>query len=376
MHVLIAPDSFKESLAAPDVAWVIKNGFSKVFPEASYDLMPLGDGGEGTLDSLVHSLGLNRQSTQVTGPFGENIQVQYAVKGSLAMFEMAELVGLASIPIESRAPLQIQTRGLGELIVHLVEAGMERIMIGVGGSASHDGGMGMAAGLGFQFFDKNGQELEPIGANLGKVVSYSKPDTGFDSAAIQIDLITDVTNPLCGQNGATYVFAAQKGLAPERFAQVDQEMHDFYQLVNPDLIEKEGAGAGGGMAAGLCTFAGATIHSGIDFVLDQLDFEKRASQANLVIVGEGRLDRQSLSGKTPIGVARRVKQGVPVVAICGSLADDLPDFPFENICAAFPIISKLASLEESLALAEVNLERTAEQIARILKISQAWKDGL
>lgn len=205
MHVLIAPDSFKESLAAPDVARVIKNGFSKVFPEASYDLMPLGDGGEGTLDSLVHSLGLNRQSIQVTGPFGENIQVQYAVKGSLAMFEMAELVGLASIPIESRAPLQIQTRGLGELIVHLVEAGMERIMIGVGGSASHDGGMGMAAGLGFQFFDRNGQELEPIGANLGKVVSYSKPDTGFDSAAIQIDLITDVTNPLCGQNGATYV---------------------------------------------------------------------------------------------------------------------------------------------------------------------------
>lgn len=374
MRILIAPDTFKESLTAAEVAKAIKQGFSKVYPQASYDLLPLGDGGEGTLDSLTQALGLEKYQTEVTGPFGDKICVTYAMRDGLAVFEMAEIVGLASIPLEKRNPLLVSTRGVGELLVELVQKGANQFFIGIGGSASHDGGIGMAAGLGVKFYDREGQELEAIGANLGKIADFSTEDMGLELSAVQIDLITDVDNPLCGPQGATYVFAGQKGLAAEEFDRVDDEMAAFYNSVNPEMLAVRGAGAGGGMAAGLVQFAGARIQTGINFVLDQLDFDKRVAEADLVIVGEGRMDAQSLAGKTPIGVARRTPIGIPVIAICGSLKDDLPEFPFENICAAFPIIASVESLEDTLQKAEKNLVRTAEQVARILQLGgqQRW----
>ncbi|HEM6310500.1 TPA: glycerate kinase [Streptococcus suis] len=368
MRILIAPDSFKESLSAAEVAKAIKQGFSKVYPQASYDLLLLGDGGEGTLDSLTQALGLEKYQTEVTGPFGDRICVDYAMRDGLAVFEMAAIVGLASIPLEKRNPLLVSTRGVGELLVELVQKGANQFFIGIGGSASHDGGIGMAAGLGVKFYDREGQELEAIGANLGKIADFSTEDMGLELSAVQIDLITDVDNLLCGPQGATYVFAGQKGLAAEEFDRVDEEMAAFYNSVNPEMLAVRGAGAGGGMAAGLVQFAGARIQTGINFVLDQLDFDKRVAEADLVIVGEGRMDVQSLAGKTPIGVARRTPKGIPVIAICGSLKDDLPEFPFENICAAFPIIASVESLEDTLQKAEKNLVRTAEQVARILQL--------
>ncbi|NQJ22243.1 glycerate kinase [Streptococcus suis] len=368
MRILIAPDSFKESLSAIEVAQAIKQGFSKVYPQANYDLLPLGDGGEGTLDSLTQDLGLEKYQTEVTGPFGERICVTYAMRDGLAVFEIAEIVGLASIPLEKRNPLQVSTRGVGELLVELVQKGANQFFIGIGGSASHDGGIGMAAGLGVKFYDREGQELEAIGANLGKITDFSTEDMGLELSTVQIELITDVDNLLCGPQGATYVFAGQKGLAAEEFDRVDDEMAAFYNSVNPEMLAVRGAGAGGGMAAGLVQFAGARIQKGIDFVLDQLDFDHRVAKADLVVVGEGRMDAQSLSGKTPIGVARRTPTGIPIIAICGSLKDDLPEFPFENICAAFPIIASVESLEDTLQKAEKNLVRTAEQVARILQL--------
>ncbi|HFU4206164.1 TPA: glycerate kinase [Streptococcus suis] len=368
MRILIAPDSFKESLSAIEVAQAIKQGFSKVYPQANYDLLPLGDGGEGTLDSLTQDLGLEKYQTEVTGPFGERICVTYAMRDGLAVFEMAEIVGLASIPLEKRNPLQVSTRGVGELLVELVQKGANQFFIGIGGSASHDGGIGMAAGLGVKFYDREGQELEAIGANLGKIADFSTEDMGLELSTVQIDLITDVDNLLCGPQGATYVFAGQKGLAAEEFERVDKELAAFYNFVNPAILTLAGAGAGGGMAAGLVQFAGAHIQTGINFVLDQLDFDKRVAEADLVIVGEGRMDAQSLAGKTPIGVARRTPIGIPIIAICGSLKDDLPDFPFEKICAAFPIIAEVDDLENTLQKAEKNLVRTAEQVARILQL--------
>ncbi|HFI0622344.1 TPA: glycerate kinase [Streptococcus suis] len=374
MRILIAPDSFKESLSAIEVAKAIKQGFSKVYPQANYDLLPLGDGGEGTLDSLTQALGLEKYQTKVTGPFGDRICVDYAMRDGLAIFEMAEIVGLASIPLEKRNPLLVSTRGVGELLVELVQKGANQFFIGIGGSASHDGGIGMAAGLGVKFYDREGQELEAIGANLGKIADFSTEDMGLELSTVQIDLITDVDNPLCGPQGATYVFAGQKGLASTEFKRVDEEMARFYNIVNSEILDVNGAGAGGGMAAGLVQFAGARIQKGIDFVLDQLDFDQRVAQADLVVVGEGRMDAQSLAGKTPVGVARRTPAGIPIIAICGSLKDDLPDFPFENICAAFPIISEVDSLENTLKNAEKNLIRTAEQVARILQLGgqQRW----
>lgn len=374
MKIVIAPDSFKESLSASEVAHSIRRGMARVFPEAIFDEIPVGDGGEGTLSVLMDYLDLEKYNAQVTGPFGRPIQVTYARKGELALFEMAEIVGLAMVPPEKRAPLTIDTRGIGELIVQLAEKGVRQMMIGVGGSASHDGGIGMAAGLGYQFFDQEGQEVVPLGQDLGRVAAVSDEMVPAILQQVSIQIVTDVTNPLCGKNGATYVFSAQKGLPLEQFAQADADMEAFYQLMAPELQHAEGAGAGGGMAAGLVAFAGGEIVAGIDFVLDQVQFDQRVADADVVIVGEGRLDAQSLAGKTPIGVARRTPAGVPVIAICGSLKSDLPDFPFENICAALPIIAEVETIERTLEKAEENLLRTAEQVARILQLGgqQRW----
>ena len=370
MRILLAPDSFKESLSAQGVAEALARGFEKSQLDCQLVSLPLGDGGEGTVAALVASLGMTYQELEVAGPFGQPCQLTYAAKDDLALVEMAELVGLAKIPLDQRNPLRVSTFGLGQLLVHLAATGFKRVMIGVGGSASNDGGLGMAAGLGYEFFDEANQKLEPLGCNLGKVARFSDSQVPEQVKKLELTLITDVTNPLCGPQGATYVFAGQKGLPEADFARVDQAMQAFYQLANPAIFDLAGAGAGGGMGAGLVTFAGGQLVSGIDAILDLLDFDQKVKEANLVLVGEGRMDRQSLAGKAPIGVARRTPAGIPVIAVCGSLREDLPDFPVENIVAAFPIISKVDSLENTLASAYQNLERTACNIGNLLALSQ------
>ena len=371
MHILIAPDSFKESLSAPQVAQALQNGFSQALPDASFDLLPVGDGGEGTMAALTSALGWTEFYHTVTGPFGQSVNMPYARNGQQALFEMADLVGLASIPHEKRNPLAIETKGLGELILYLAEDGVRKILVGVGGSASNDGGIGLAAGLGYKFFDVGNHRLRPIGSSLGKVARISAEQAPAFLKEVEIEILTDVDNPLCGERGATIVFGGQKGLASLLFSQVDQAMADFYQLVDPQVIDMYGAGAGGGMAAGLVAFAGGKIVSGIETCLDLLDFDERVKKADLVIVGEGRMDRQSLAGKAPVGIARRTPEGIPVLAICGSLADDLPDFPAENIQAAFPIIARADSLDKILEQAEQNLIRTARNIGNVLKMKKS-----
>ncbi len=373
MRILLAPDSFKESLSAQGVAEALARGFEKSQLDCQLVSLPLGDGGEGTVAALVASLGMTYQDLEVTGPFGQPCQLTYAVKDDLALVEMAELVGLAKIPLDQRNPLRVSTLGLGQLLVHLAEAGYKRVMVGVGGSASNDGGLGMAAGLGYEFFDISGHKLQPLGSNLGKVARISDAAVPNQIKELRLTLITDVTNPLCGPQGATYVFAGQKGLPEADFARVDQAMQAFYQLANPAIFDLASAGAGGGMAAGLVTFAGGQLVSGIDAILDLLDFDQKVKQVDLVLVGEGRMDGQSLAGKAPIGVARRTPAGIPVIAICGSLKDDLPDFPVENIVAAFPIIPQLDSLENTLASASQNLERTACNVGNLLALSHGNK---
>lgn len=370
MHILIAPDSFKESLSAAQVAQSIKKGLQQALPDATFDLLPLGDGGEGTVACLREALGFTEAYHKVTGPWGQAVDMPYAVKEKTAMFEMADLVGLGKIPVDKRNPLTIETRGLGELLLHLLESGVTDVFIGVGGSSTNDGGIGIAAGLGYEFYDADRKILPAIGQSLGKVASFSAENIPAGLKELNIKILTDVDNPLFGPTGATKVFSKQKGLPEEDQDQVDAAMKSFYDLVNPDLLTLPGAGAGGGMAAGFLAFAGGELLSGIDASLDLLDFDERVVRADLVIVGEGRLDRQSLSGKTPIGVARRTPQGIPVLAICGSLAEDLPAFPVENIQAAFSIINRLASLEETLASAEDNLIQTAGNIGNLLRLFQ------
>ena len=369
MKIVIAPDSFKESLPASEVAKAIKRGLKKALPESKCLLLPVGDGGEGTVDAIKNSLGLVEKTALVTGPFGDEIQMTYVQKGELALFEVAYLVGLAKIPIEKRNPLKIQTKGIAQLILYLIEQGMKEIYIGVGGTSSNDGGIGIASGLGYQFYDKNGDELIAIGQSLFEISKILDKSVVTIPADVHIKILADVTNPLCGIRGATYTFGKQKGLEPAKFQDVDIAIENFYRKVAPEMLKLDGAGAGGGIAAGLCAFAGAEIVSGIQTCLDIINFDKNVADADLVIVGEGRLDSQSLSGKAPIGVAKRTPDGVPVIAICGSLAEDLPPLPFENVIAAFSILEKSEPLEDSLKNAAIYLEDTAANIGQIL----AWK---
>ena len=348
MHILIAPDSFKESLSALEVAKAVQKGFRKALPNATFDVMPVGDGGEGTLEALTGGLHLKRESHTVTGAFGQPVEAYYATNGRLAVFEMADICGLEKVPMNQRSPLTLTTKGVGEMIGHLVDLGVEEIMIGVVGSSTNDGGLGMAAGLGYRFFDKTGHEVEAIGEHLGDITMVSYESCRWDLSQIKVTVITDVTNPLCGPNGATYIFGEQKGLAKEEFASIDKDMERFYQTFFPAVLDLAGAGAGGGMAAGLAAFAGGQIISGIDAVLD----------------------KQSLSGKAPVGLAQRTPRVKLVIAICGSLKDDLPSFPISNIQAAFPIIADADTLENTLDKAEQNLERTAQNIGNLLSFTR------
>ena len=368
MKIIIAPDSFKESLPANQVAEAIKRGFKKALPDSECVLLPVGDGGEGTVAAINNSLGLEEHTSQVTGPFGDEIQMPYFQKGQLALFEVADLVGLAKIPYEKRNPLEIQTKGIGQLILYLIEQGIKDIYIGVGGTASNDGGIGIASGLGYQFYDENGNVVQANGQSLFDIRKISKEGVLQIPSDVHIKILADVTNPLCGPHGATYTFGKQKGLEPAKFQDVDIAIENFYNKVAPEILKLEGSGAGGGIAAGLCAFADAEIVSGIQTCLDLINFNEQVADADLVIVGEGRLDSQSFSGKAPIGVAKRTPRGVPVLAICGSLSEDLPPLPIENIVAAFSILEKSEQLADSLKKAAVYLETTAASIARIMSL--------
>ena len=368
MKIVIAPDSFKESLSAQQVAEAIKRGIQQSIADVECVLCPVGDGGEGTVDSIRHSLELEKKWFQVTGPFGQKEAMRYFQKGELALFEVADLVGLGKIPLEKRNPLQIQTCGIGELIRYLIAQGIKDIYIGVGGTATNDGGLGIAAGLGYRFYDRDGNILSACGLSLLNLHSVSTENRYEIPEDVQIRVLADVVSPLCGHQGATYTFGKQKGLDSTMFETVNQAIQDFYEKVSPATLEIKGAGAGGGLAGGLCAFAEASIVSGIDTCLNLINFDKKVSDADLVIVGEGRLDRQSLAGKAPIGVAKRTPVGVPVIAICGSLAENLPSLPFETIQAAFSILEKCEPLEDSLKNASLYLEHTAANIGRLLSM--------
>lgn len=368
MKIVIAPDSFKESLTAEEVAQAIKRGFEQSIADVECLLCPVGDGGEGTVDAIRHSLDLEEKWQELTGPFGQKESMRYFYKGQIALFEVADLVGLGKIPQEKRTPLHIQTQGIGELIRHLIDQGMKDIYVGVGGTASNDGGIGIAAGLGYCFYDKNGKELPACGQTLLEFESVSDSELYRIPEDVKISIIADVVSPLCGHQGATYTFGKQKGLDPSLFETVDFAIQEFYEKFSPSTLSLKGAGAGGGIAAGLYAFTEACIVSGIDTCLDLIDFDKKVAGADLVIVGEGRLDSQSFAGKAPIGVAKRTPNRVPVIAICGSLADDLPPLPFENIQAAFSILEKSEPLEESLKNASLYLGHTATNIGRLLNM--------
>ena len=371
MKILIAPDSFKECLPAKEVAEVIAEGLQQSIIDVEPITCPIGDGGEGTVDAIRYSLDLKETFALVTGPFGKPVEMRYVEKETLALFEVADLIGLGKIPVDQRRPLDLETRGIGELICFLIKQGKKEIYIGVGGTATNDGGLGLAVGLGYQLYDREGKQLKACGQSLLKCDSIRKEKAIKIPEDVQIHILADVSNPLCGLDGATYIFGKQKGLSPTMFDKVDQAIYSFYEKNCPSVLTQAGMGAGGGLAAGLCAFAHARIVSGIETCLELIDFDSKVANADLVIVGEGRLDHQSLSGKAPIGVARRTPKGIPVIAICGSLADDLPSLPFENIVGAFSITKHPDSLDQLLKNARENLLFTARNIGNLLSIEKS-----
>lgn len=372
MKIVIAPDSFKESLAADQVAEAIQEGFVSFFPNAEYHLLPIADGGEGTIQALTSANNGVLETITITGPLGNpvNAKIAFSHNGKTAFIEMAKACGLHLVPLESRNPLQTTTYGVGELLLYAIERGVEEVIIGVGGSSTNDGGMGMAAALGYQFFDEKGNKLSGVGQNLEKVETISSVHRDPRIDHVKITVAADVENPLTGPNGATYVYGPQKGLPDSLLAEVDAAMGRFYRLagaaMGKDVSLMKCSGAGGGIGASLLLFANAEIKKGIELVLEQLHVKEICQDTDIVIVGEGKIDGQTLFGKAPIGVASCAPPSATVIAICGGIGEGSEVLYDHGIDAIFPTIPALAPKETIMNNAYQNIKRTARNVAALL----------
>ena len=374
MKIIIAPDSFKGSLTARQAADAIERGVRHVTPDADIIPIPMADGGEGTVRALVDATGGRLISAHVTGPLGEPVAATYGIlgDGAAAVIEMAEAAGLHLVGT-TPDPLRATTRGVGELILDALDRGMERIIVGLGGSATNDGGAGMAQALGVRLLDADGRDLPVGGAALANLVRIDC--TGLDSriARTPIVLASDVTNPLTGPDGASAVFGPQKGATPAMVEQLDRALNRYAAVVRRDTGRSvdaiPGAGAAGGLGAGFLAFTDATMRSGVDLVIETVGLKERAVGADYCFTGEGRVDGQTQYGKTPMGVARAVREAAPacrVIALAGSIGEDAEQLNALGCTAMFGIQPGAVSLQEALAGASRNLERTAEQVMRLL----------
>jgi len=376
LKIVIASDSYKESLRAIEVCKAIEKGFTKVFPEAEYVKLPIGDGGEGTVQSLVDATGGKIIQLYVTGPLGERVDAFYGISQDkrTAFIEMAAASGLHHVPVEQRNPLIATTKGTGELILDALDKGVQHIILGLGGSATNDGGTGMLSALGVRFLRKDGRIIEPVGGNLHFIDSLDLAKLDSRLAHVKIEAACDVDNPLTGQKGASFVFAKQKGASPEMITQLDDNLkHYAYVLkrhVHIDVEEIPGAGAGGGLGAAVVAVLQGQLRKGIEIVLDYTNFDEHIKEATLVLTGEGRIDVQTAYGKAPVGVARRAKRlHIPVIAIGGSVLSNHISVYKEGIDAVFAATSSPMTLEEAYIAARENIEMTARNIASVWKIA-------
>ncbi|MFU2489742.1 glycerate kinase [Thauera sp. WH-1] len=378
MKIVIAPDSYKESLSALEVAQAVEAGFRQVFPDAAYVLVPVADGGEGTVDAMVAATGGRREAVAVTGPLGERVEAFYGLSGdgATAVIEMAAASGLMLVPPAQRNPLRTSSRGTGELIRAALDAGARRFILGIGGSATNDGGAGMVQALGARLLDAEGRDVDGSGGDLARVERIDVSGLDARLAECRIEVACDVDNPLTGARGASAVFGPQKGATPEMVQTLDANLARLARLIERDLgvavDQVPGAGAAGGMGAAMLAFFGATLKPGIEIVTAAVDLERHVRDADLVITGEGRIDFQTVHGKTPIGVARVAKRhGKPVIGIAGSLGAKVGVVHEHGIDAVFSVLSKPCSLDEALRDAAANVELTARNVAAMLRIGAA-----
>jgi glycerate 2-kinase len=368
MNILIACDSFKDALNAPSVCRAIEQGLRLVDPSVQTRIFPLADGGEGMSDVLNFHLCLKTVEIEVHDPLFRKIKATYNLTENhkTAFIEMAQAAGLQLLKNEERNPLKTTTLGVGEMIHHALEKGVKRIILGIGGSATNDLGMGMATALGWQFLDKNKEILSPIGENLTKIRTITPPQYKSYSDVI-FEVICDVTNPLLGKNGAAHVYARQKGANDETIKTLEAGAKNFWKVSKNAKVEAHmaGAGAAGGLGFGAHYFLNAPIKRGIDTLMDLTNFEAQVAWADVIFTGEGRLDSQTEHGKLIAGIIARSNKK-PVVALCGAL--DAPPQYLTNLGlkAAFSIAQKPSTLPEAIALTAENLQKTAYNVGKLL----------
>ena len=379
MKIVIAPDSYKESLSAMDVATQIEAGFREIYPDAEYIKLPVADGGEGTVEAMVAATGGRTINLRVTGPTGQPVMAHFGMTGNkpdnkkCAVIEMASASGLECIPPEERNPLITTTYGTGELIKAALDLGVTEFIIGLGGSATNDGGAGMLQALGVHLLDKAGHNIGKGGQCLSELeyVDVSGMDPRLKDCRITV--ACDVTNPLTGPQGASAIFGPQKGANPAMVRFLDENLKHYAQVIarqtGKDVEFAPGAGAAGGLGAALLAFLNAELRSGIDIVTEAVGLEKAIVDADLVITGEGRIDSQSIKGKVPVGVAKLAKRyNKPVIGIAGSLSSDVAVVYEHGIDCVFSVLNKVCSLDDALNNAAENVRLTARNIAATLQL--------
>jgi glycerate 2-kinase len=373
LKIIVIPDSFKGSCSSHEGCRRIAAGIATIFPDARIVQLPVADGGEGTVDAVLEGVGGKRKSVSVKAPLGDSIKASYGLLGGgRAVLEMAEASGLTLVPERDRNPLLASTYGTGELIIDAMNEGCAEILIGIGGSATNDGGMGMASALGYRFLDADGRELECCGKTMSRVARIDASRVDPRIKTLQISVACDVSNILTGTSGASRVFGPQKGATPGMVEELDLGLMNLASVVRRDLcVEMEtikGAGAAGGLGGGLIAFANARLKSGIEAILDLIRFDDCLKDADLVITGEGAIDGQTKFGKVPVGVARRAKaQGVRTVALVGEIRDGAESVYDMGIDAIFCIMDKAMSLDRAMAEAGALIESSAARLGRAIK---------
>lgn len=378
MKVVAAMDSFKGCMSSIQAGQAAAEGIRRVYPDAQITVQPLADGGEGTVEALVNGMGGTMQRVEVTGPLGAPVQCEYGVLpgGKTAILEMAGAAGITLVPPEKRDPLKTTTYGVGEVIRDAIGKGCRRFVIGIGGSATNDGGVGMLQALGYGFLDAEGRQV-PLGAQgLEHLAQITDTFVLPELAECRFRMACDVTNPLCGAQGCSAVYGPQKGADSFMIPQMDRWLANYAALAAQHFPKADprqaGTGAAGGLGFAFLTFTDAVLESGVKIVLEETGLEDHIRQADVVLTGEGRMDGQTAMGKAPVGVARLAKKyAKPVIAFCGSAAREARACNREGIDAVFPILREVATLEEAsrLETAQKNMSDTAEQAFRLLA---AW----
>ncbi|CRF34777.1 Glycerate kinase [Brachyspira suanatina] len=370
--IIIIPDSFKGSASSLEICNYIERGVLKVIKDADIIKIPVADGGEGTVESILYAAGGNIKKINVRNPEGKIIEAKYGIiNKEKAVIEMAEASGLTLVDDKTRNPLKYSTYGTGEFIKDAVNNNIKEILIGIGGSATNDCGIGMANALGYKFLDKDNNELEAIAENMMHVADIDDSNVDKRIFDIKITVACDVKNPLYGKNGATAIYGKQKGVTEETFYILDDGLKNIAKIIKEkfgkEIDYMEGAGAAGGLGGGLVAFCNAKLKSGIDAVLDIIDFESKIKDASLIITGEGAIDGQTKEGKVPVGVAKRAGN-IPVIAIVGEIREGAEIVYDLGIKSIMPLCPKAMTLEESIYNTSVLVENASERALRFINI--------